>query len=104
MSKEKKYTLTYDDEDNACISEFLENGEPLTDRAVADLLNQKDHQIKQCEKENKELIQEINDLYLDKGDAEYYKGLYEEKCEENKELKQRIQKVKEYLTYGEMNE
>ena len=48
---EKRYTLTYDDEDCACISEFLDNGKQLTDRAVVNLLNEQDAEIKKLKKE-----------------------------------------------------
>ena len=35
----KRFELDYDDEDCACISNFVDNGEKLTDREVVDLLN-----------------------------------------------------------------
>ena len=35
----ERFELDYDDTDCACISNFLDNGEKLTDREVVDLLN-----------------------------------------------------------------
>ena len=62
MSEKQRYTLTYDDEDCACISEFVDNGKPLTDRAVVDLLNKPNNEISTLKKELKKANEENEKL------------------------------------------
>lgn len=42
---EKRFELDYDDTDCACISNFLDKGEKLTDREVVDILNSQNREI-----------------------------------------------------------
>lgn len=42
---EKRFELDYDDTDCACISNFLDKGEKLTDREVIDILNSQNSEI-----------------------------------------------------------
>ena len=48
------------------------------------------------EKENKQLKQEVNELYLYKGSEEYYKQLFNDKCNENERMKTAFKRKYDY--------
>lgn len=78
---EKRFELDYDDEYCACISNFLDSGEKLTDREVVDLLNEMSEENEQLKNQNieyEEVHCRIMNYIIDKGlGSEFAKFLRE---------------------------
>lgn len=91
---EKLFELDYDDEDSVCFSNFLENGEKLTDREVVDLLNslvEENEQLKEAKYEYKQDWKQASancDLY--KQEISFLKDELKGFEEENEQLRQMI--------------